>query len=75
MIGSKLLHQPGFLKCDVGATLFHGFEPFGGDKYFDLAAELRKKNGLGLHIYLTAALAGRVKLGGAYAIGIPASDD
>ena len=70
-----LLHQTSFLEGDVGTALLHGLETLGGDEYLDLAAELGVKDGLGLHVDLAAALAGGVKLGGADAVGVPASND
>ena len=71
---SELFDEPDLLEGLESATLLHRLETFGGDDERNFLAKLREKDGLLLEVHLTAALAGRVELRGARAVGIPAAD-
>ena len=59
---------------EVGSALFHRFEALGRYIDGDLFSDLRHKKRLLLDVDLAAALAGRVELGRADAVRIPASN-
>ena len=42
--------RPALLECRVGTILVDGFERFGGGLHFDVLAELRHPNALGLQV-------------------------
>jgi hypothetical protein len=73
-IAEALRDETSLLEGNVGATLLHRLEALSRDVDSNLMAQFRDIERLLLDIDETATLAGRVELGCADAIGIPAAD-
>lgn len=73
-VKSCALDEASLLEGGIGAALLHRLERLGRDGEGDLLAQFGDEEGLLLEVYLAAALAGRVELGSADAVGVPASD-
>lgn len=68
------LDKSGLLERQKRSTLLHRLESFCRYTDSDLLAEFRNEKGLGLEIYLAAALARRVEFGRTDAVGVPTAD-
>ena len=68
------LNRPRFFESGEGAVLLDSFQAFDGNIYNNSLVQFGHEDAAALEIRLTTDFSGRVKLGGAGAVGIPPAD-